>query len=215
MTSRRYAMLLLLLGSPCFFPSAAATQTATGTKRSSGKTDNDTKAEFVNAGTRRLVLLVGAWRFKEQHFDEAGNVIAEVRGTEEVSWRLDKRAARRVYTRPSDGSVYRAECLLAYNAAQDRYEGVWMDNITVSGPRSFTGTWDEPTKTITYVLTAMDADGATQHYRIVERFLDDERRSTTTYRLRKQEVIKLLEVTYRRAVPCPESSQIQLILDDQ
>lgn len=215
MTSRHYSMLLLLLSSPCFLLSLAAAQTTTGNENSSRKDDNDTKAEFVNEGTKRLVLLVGAWRFKEQHFDVAGNVIAEVRGTEEVSWRLDKRAARRVYTRPTDGSVYRAECLLAYNAAQDRYEGVWMDNITVSGPRSFTGSWDEQTKTITYVLTAMDQDGATQQYRIVERFLDDERRSTTTYRLRKQEVIKLLEVTYRRAVPCPESSQIQLILDDQ
>lgn len=220
MTSRRYSMLLLLLGSPCFFLSLAATQTSSSSENVSSKNtsrqdDKDAEARFVNEATERLVLLVGAWRFKEQHFDETGKVIAEVRGTEEVSWQLDKHAVRRVYTRPADGSVYRAECLLAFNAAQNRYEGVWLDNVTVTGPRSFTGIWDGQTKTITYVLTGMDADGATQLYRIVERFLDDERRVATTYRLRKQAVIKLLEVSYRRAVPCPASSQVQQILEDQ
>lgn len=220
MTSRRFTCVLLLCTPFLSFSLAAAQNTADRgntheAERTSAKNAKDAKMAFINEGTKRLLLLAGAWRFKEQHFDELGNVIAEVRGTEEVSWQLDKHAVRRVYTRPADGSVYRAECLLAYNAAQNRYEGVWLDNVSVTGPRPFTGSWNDQTKTITFELAAMDVDGAAQQYRIVERFLDDSRRVATTYRLRKKEVIKVLEVTYRRAVPCPDSMDIQVILGDE
>lgn len=217
MTSRRFT-IVLLLSTPLFCKCPVAAQTTTGrenTPEATRTSAKNAKVAFVNEGTKRLLLLVGAWRFKEQHFDEAGDVIAEVRGTEEVSWQLDKHAVRRVYTRPADGSVYRAECLLTFNSVKNRYEGVWLDNVSVTGPRPFNGTWDDQTKTMSFVLTAMDADGATQQYRIVERFFGDSHRIATTYRLRDKEVIKVLEVSYRRAVPCPDSMEIQVILDDE
>ena len=175
-------------------PSALDTQDPRG---------NDGSFVYVNAETARLEMFIATWNVTERHFNTKGKVIATVKGTEEITWVLDRYAIRRNYTTSTDKAVYRAIGMLSFNDARDKYEAVWFDNASKIGPSIFVGEWNDDTKTMTFSSAMPNADSSTTQLKVVERFLDAQRRFATTYQIDGGTVVKRLEVEYKRAAPCP------------
>jgi hypothetical protein len=151
----------------------------------------------------RLELILGSWSVAETHYDRRGHVVATVKGAEEVAWILDHHVIRRSYQTETGSGLYRASGMLTYNATLKEYRGVWFDNVSDSGPSHVKGDWLEETKSLVFTLESIGADGETRRYKIVEQFPDEQRRIATTYLLSGDEVVKKMEVTYVRTIPCP------------
>lgn len=158
-----------------------------------------------------LDLFVGPWRVTENHFNARGEIIATVKGNEEISWVLDRRAIRRIYTTSTDTTVFRAIGMLTWNAVEKMYDGVWFDNRAKTGPVTMKGEWFPESNTMEFTVETRGEDGSPIHYKVVERFVDAKRRVATTFLTTGGTVVKRLEVEYRRAIPCPEG--IRAILD--
>ena len=158
-----------------------------------------------------LDLFVGPWRVVENHFNARGEVIATVRGNEEISWVLDRRAIRRIYTTSTESSVFRAIGMLTWNAAEKMYHGVWFDNRAKTGPVTMKGEWFPESNTMEFTVETRGEDGSAIRYKVVERFVDEKRRVATTFLTTGGTVVKRMEVEYRRSIPCPD--KIRAILD--
>jgi len=167
------------------------------------KPDAEKKAVFSSAELARLEAFFGAWSLTETHYSPSGQVVATVKGTEEITWILDDRALQRNYTSNPESGVYRAQGTLTWNSAEKVYQGVWFDNVNTFGLSAVQGAWQEETRTMTYTMDSTAADGSKTSYKIVERFEDDENRTATTYRMDGTSLVKVLEVRYKRAAPCP------------
>lgn len=151
-----------------------------------------------------LDLLTGTWRVMENHFNTRGERVATVKGTEAVVWVLDRRAIQRTYTTTTGAGVYRAIGMLTWNDVDKRFSGVWFDNSSTTGPTMVKGEWVPESLTLEFTVESRDKDGAEIRYKVVERFLDAERRVATTYLLQQDQVIKRMVVEYERTIPCPE-----------
>lgn len=160
----------------------------------------------------RLEMFIGPWRVTETHFSRRGEVVATAKGTEEITWILDRCAIRRVYQSDSGTNVYRAIGTLTFNDIEGKYQGVWFDNASRGGPTTVKGEWDEGTLTMVFTLESLATDGSVVRHKVVERFVDEKRRVATTYLLKGTEIIKRTEVQYQRAIPCPAG--VRRIFDD-
>ncbi len=158
-------------------------------------------SDAPNPETARLIQWVGSWALVERHFDSSGNVVASAKGQEDIIWILDKHAIRRSYGAGESG--FRANGALAWNAATKRYEGMWFDNVTTNGPTRCRAEWNDESKTMSYTLESVSSDGKPAVHRSVERWLDDERRTATTFLVQGETLVKRLEVEYKRTTPCP------------
>ena len=190
--------------------SAACEQRAASRPAKPGK--GDKAMDSVSPELARLELVIGPWRVTETHFNTGGDVVATVKGTEEITWILDRHAIRRVYTTTSDSTVFRAIGTLTWNDLERKYHGVWFDNVSAAGPAITRGEWTDATRTVVFILESLGKDGSTLRYKVVERFLDEERRAATTYLIKGTEMAKRMEVQYERAVPCP--ARVRPIFDD-
>lgn len=159
----------------------------------------------------KLIPYVGAWNVTQQHFDASGKRVGSVKGTEQIEWILDGRALQRMYITSSQSAVYRAKGTMGWNSAIKRYQVVWFDNATTTGPTTMAGEWNEESKTMVYQVESTGPDGKITKRKVVESFQDNDTRIATTYLLRGSDVIKQLEVTYKRTTPCPGSSSIRII----
>lgn len=157
-----------------------------------------------------IEFYVGVWKVKEVHFNNYGNVIATVDGTEENRWILNKHAVQRIYITSSGESVFRAIGTITWNKNEQKYQGVWFDNRSTTGPSFFKGEWTPKTRTFVYQLRTDTKNNQTTH-KIVEQFIDEETRLATTFEITDGSVVKRLEVHYKRAVPCP--AKIRRIFD--
>ncbi len=164
--------------------------------------------DYVNSETALLELFIGPWKVTENHFNKRGDVVATTKGTEEVRWIMDKHAIERNYITSTGSTVFRAIGLLTWNDALKRYQGAWFDNTTTSGPNSVKGEWNEDTRTMVFTIESSAKDGSTILHKVVERFVDKERRVATTYLVAGTNVVKLLEVRYKRTIPCPAGVRI-------
>jgi hypothetical protein len=172
--------------------------------RSKGSPDGSEKAvEFATPELARLDIFVGPWSVTEIHFNPRGEVIATVKGTEEITWILDHRAIRRAYSTSTGTTVFKANGTLTWNDAERKYHGVWFDNVSTAGPTTAMGSWDDETKTMLFHVESSGRDGSTVRYRVVERFADPQTRVATTYLLEGSNLVKRMEVEYKRATPCP------------
>ena len=72
---------------------------------------------FDSEELARLDMLTGPWRLTETHFDQRGKEVGTADGTEEITWILDQRAIRRVYTRSGGSRAYHAIGTLTWNEA--------------------------------------------------------------------------------------------------
>lgn len=167
---------------------------------------------FESEELARLDMLTGPWNLTETHYDRRGKEVGTADGTEEITWILDQRAIRRVYTRSGGSSAYHAIGTLTWNEADKKYRGVWFDNASKTLPVQVTGEWSPDNRSWILTLEAKGADGLPIRYKVVEEMLDDERRVATTYELKGTQVIKRMKVEYKRAVPCP--ARLRPIFDD-
>ena len=151
----------------------------------------------------RLERYVTDWLVREHHFNLKGEQIATVKGNEEIVWILGKRAIQRTYTTKTDSTSYRAIGTLTWNDVTKKYQGVWIDNVSTTGPTTVEAEWNEKDQTMIYTVDSLAKNGSTVRHRVLERFLDDDNREAVTYLLRGSEVIKRLEVQYQRTIPCP------------
>ncbi len=159
--------------------------------------------EFANPELARLDLFIGPWSVTESHFNPRGELIATVKGTEEITWILDHRAIRRAYSTTPGSAAFKAQGTLTWNSAEKKYHGVWFDNVSTAGPTTVTGNWDDQTQTMLFHLESAGKDGGVVGHRVVERFADPQTRVATTYLIEGSNLVKRMEVEYKRALPCP------------
>lgn len=164
--------------------------------------------KYVNPETARLEPFVGPWDVIETHFDARGEVVGKVKGKEEITWILDRRAIQRTYTSGTAPNVYRATGTLTFNDVERKYHGVWFDNASTVGPRTTKGEWMEENRAFEFGLESVSQDGSKVQYRVVERFVHQEKRVATTYLIKGDESIRRMVVTYTRPVPCPDRLRI-------
>ena len=195
--SRRAIPILLVFVTPACLFLGSAESIASGDEK-------EPEPEFASPQLATLELFLGPWRVTEDHFDAKGEVMATVRGTEEVAWILDRHAIRRVYTTTTTSTVFRAIGTLTFSDAEDAYRGAWFDNASTSGPSLVKGEWDDKARTMVFTVEKRAKGGKVSRYRVVDRFTDDERRVVTTYMIDGNKNVKLVEVRYRRAIPCPD-----------
>jgi hypothetical protein len=164
--------------------------------------EGDKAIDFAFSELAKLDLFVGPWSVTENHFDPRGQIMATVKGTEEITWVLDYRAIRRIYSTSTGEKVFRAHGLITWNEAEKKYHGAWFDNASAAGPTIVKGTWDDQTRTMLFELESSGPNGPVRH-RVVEKFLDAEKRVASTYLVEGSTLTKRLEVEYFRAKPCP------------
>lgn len=177
----------------------------------SGSTSPTDEIEAPNSETARLSRYIGAWMVTEHHFNERGEAIATVKGSEEIVWILDRHAIQRRYRTTSGDTRYVARGLLTWNAADKKYEGFWLDNVSTNGPNTISAEWNADNGSMVHSLEARGADGKTAHYKIIEEFPDTDTRIATTYAVTGAEIRKIMTVRYVRVVPCPASQSIRVI----
>ena len=172
--------------------------------RSKGSPGGSEKAvEFANPELARLDIFIGPWSVTESHFNPRGELIATVKGTEEITWILDHRAIRRAYSTATDPTIFKAQGTLTWNDTEKKYHGVWFDNVSTAGPTTVTGSWDDQVRTMLFQVESPGRDGTIVRYRVVERFADPQTRVATTYLIEGSNLVKRMEVEYKRATPCP------------
>lgn len=154
-----------------------------------------------------LVILdkfAGPWNVSESHYNSKGDVIGSAKGIEEGTWVLDRRVMRRTYTTGEEGNLYRAIGMITWDPASKVYRGTWFDNRSTIGPTAITGgSWIPEAKMMKFTLTSVTADREILQYEVTDRFLDDDHRIVTTFKVIDKEVQKVLEVQFTRAHPCP------------
>jgi len=155
-----------------------------------------------------LEMYVGPWSVVQRHFDVRGEETSAARGSEENTWALDYHVLQRKYTTTSPAATYRASGTLTFNEATNAYEGVWYDNASTWGATTVKGEWQPADRTFVFTLERLTKDKGTVRYKVVERFVDKEHRTATTYLLSDKEVVKQLEVEYTRTSPCPDRLRV-------
>lgn len=160
-------------------------------------------SNFPSLELAKLDRLVGHWEVVETQYNAAGMVLSTIKGKEENTWTLDKHVLRRAYSTKGE-LVYDAVGSITWNAAEKKYRGVWFDNVSASGPTLVSGNWGEGEGSLVWVLEMVAHDGTKSQYKVIERFDDEETRTGLTYLMRGTELIKRMEVKYKRAAPCPD-----------
>ncbi len=177
--------------------------TTTGA-RSTTEAQKPSSIAYPNTEMELLQQFIGPWRVTEHHFDSRGTLVATVEGTEEVSWILDQHAIRRIYATGSGEKVFRAIGTLTWNDVAKKYDGVWFDNVSKGGPTIVEGRWTQETQTMVFTLESFDETGSTVRHKVVERVVDEKRRTATTFLLTADGVVKRMELEYLRAIACPD-----------
>jgi len=167
-------------------------------------TDKGTSSPEMDVLDRYL----GAWKLTERYFDAMGKVTATVKGTEEIAWILDKHVLQRTYTSTSDTRTFRAIGMLTWNAAEGKYHGTWIDNLSKSGPTIVQGDWDPKRNAMALKYTLTEGDRVVREFNVIERFITESKRIATTFEVTGETVKKRTEVEYKRVVPCPSSLRI-------
>lgn len=165
--------------------------------------EGEKAVEFASPELARLDIFIGPWSVTESHFNPRGELIATAKGTEDITWILDHRAIRRAYSTATGSTIFKAQGTLTWNNAEKKYHGVWFDNVSTAGPSIVTGNWDDLTRTMLLHVESSGGEGSTVRYKVVERFADPQTRVATTYLIEGSNLIKRMEVEYKRATPCP------------
>lgn len=192
--------------------SADSPKSAKPTSLQTAHTEESGSSKSASPELALLEPFIGTWRVTETHYDRRGEIVATVKGTEEVRWILERHALQRDYQTDTGSGLFHAIGTLTYNAAAKRYLGVWFDNVSDAGPTSVSGEWQKATRTMIFAVESRGKDGETVKFKIIEQFPDDERRIATTYLLEGSHVVKRMEVTYIRTIPCPAG--VRGVFDD-
>jgi len=158
---------------------------------------------FPDPMTAKLDRLAGIWDFTETQFDPKGEIVSSVKGREEAVWTLDNRVLRRTYTTRTETRFYWAVGMTTWNQPDKKYRAAWFDNLGIAGPSLAVGAWGDEANTLIWTLESRGADGSKVEYRVIERLIDEENRTATTYLVSGSDLVKRMEVRYKRALPCP------------
>lgn len=172
------------------------------------KSSKETQPEFASPELAVLDRFAGPWNVAESHFNSRGDVVGSAKGIEEGAWVLDRRALRRTYTSGEEGKLFHAIGMITWDAAEKQYEGTWFDNANTTGPTALTGVWDEPSRTMTFTLRSNAPDAKPVQHKVVDRFVDEEHRVATTFKILGNQMEKVMEVQFARARPCPNNLRI-------
>ena len=170
------------------------TATLAGDKKSS---------RYFRPELEKLEALYGQWKVTVHHYDVRGERVATVEGKEQVGWILNDHAIQREYQTGQGADSYKALGTLTWNDAERRYQGVWFDSVSTTGPTIVTGSWDEDTRTFFFDVETLGKDGSTIRYKVEDRLLESEKRIATTYLVSGDRRTRVLETHYKRARPCP------------
>jgi len=185
---------------------------AHGSSEDTKKLQDDAKASQVEDGEEAELAwpelqvcerYLGAWKLVEHHYNAEGKVVATVEGAEEVTWIVGNRAIQRRYISGARKALYRAVGTLTWNKVEGKYHGVWFDSASDDGPRTVKGNWDEKSQTLTFIMEVKGKDGPPTTHKIVEKFVNEQRRVTTTFRVDGDKTVKLLEIDADRISHCP------------
>lgn len=152
-----------------------------------------------------LEALLGVWKVREHHFNDQGEVIVVVKGQEQIKWILEGNVLQRSYISGERDPIFRAIGLLTFNEQQQAFVGTWYDSQASSGPSIIKGVWSAENQTMVFTVESADDSGSAIRYRVVEKFLDENHRTTTTYELLGSKVTKRMRVDYERTTICPAS----------
>jgi|CXWL01.1.fsa_nt_gi hypothetical protein len=205
------AVIINIVGAALLLTGLAPGDVARAMQEQTPKKQNDSKektAEFASPELAVLDRFAGPWNVSEAHYNSRGDVVGSAKGIEEGAWVLDRRSLRRTYTSGEEGNLFRAIGMMTWDAVEKHYEGAWFDNASTSGPTALTGVWDEASRTMTFTLISTGTDGKPLQHKVIDRFLDDEHRVATTYKVVGNQVEKVIEVQFTRARPCPSNMSI-------
>jgi hypothetical protein len=160
-------------------------------------------SRYFSPELEKLEAFYGEWKVTVHHYDARGERVATVEGKEQVGWILNDHAIRREYQTGQGADSYQALGMLTWNEAKKRYQGVWFDTVSATGPTSVTGEWDEDTQSFTFQAETLGKDGSTIRYKVEDRLLESEKRIATTYLVSGDRLTRVLETHYKRATPCP------------
>ncbi len=161
------------------------------------------EVEYISPEFALLELFVGTWSVTQNHLDADGKIIATTKGSERVIWVLDDHAIRRDYSSGTKPSIFKATGTMTWNEVEKRYNCVWFDNASTTGPSQSKASWDAETRSMTFFTDSLGKDGSRVRYKVVEQFTDKERRVATTYVIEGSRSVKRMEMYYQRAAPCP------------
>ncbi len=167
------------------------------------QTENDDEADLAWPELQVCERYLGAWKLVEHHYNTEGKVVATVEGAEEVTWIVGKRAIQRRYVSGTRKALFRAVGTLTWNNVEGKYHGVWFDSASDGGPATVKGDWNEESQTLTFIMEIKGKDGSSTTHKIVEKFVNEQRRITTTFRVDGDKTVKLLEIDADRISHCP------------
>ncbi|MBL8862427.1 MAG: DUF1579 domain-containing protein [Planctomycetes bacterium] len=156
---------VLLVGSACQSPSRAVLS------------DEELMARMMECGTpgaghALLGQHVGRWNFTMRWWMKPGDAPTESTGTSECRWILDGRYVEDVTQSSVAGQPFHGRGLLAFDNLTQRYESIWIDNMS-TGVFKSSGTYDPATRT--FQFEGLMPDFATREYtrsRMIERWID-------------------------------------------
>lgn len=164
--------------------------------------------EYAAPELERLERFYGLWSVTVDHFGTDGRHVGTVKGREQVNWILDNHAIERNFRSGEKPNIYRAIGTVAWNAVEGKYHGVWFDSTSVNGPTIAKGDWDEKEQAFVFVLESVAEGGKKIRYKVVDSFLGDDSRSSTTFLMDGDRLTKVMETHFKRAMPCPSGPRI-------
>ena len=202
MDARRVAPLALAIAAATVSFAGQNQPGANDAKNAVEQRSDDKSPKFPSPELAKLDRLIGHWEVVETQYSPTGAVLSTTKGTEDNTWTLGQHVLRRAYS--TKGEVfYEAVASITWNQGEKKYRGVWFDNVSTSGPTQVIGSWNEEETSMVWMLEITADDGSKTQYKVVERFDDEETRTGLTYLVRGSELVKRMEVRYKRALPCP------------
>ena len=159
----------------------------------------DEMAKYATPGPEHKVLepLIGKWKLTTKMWMGPGDPQTS-EGTAEYAWLLDGRFMTyhghgSMMGQPAEGFE-----LLGYDRKAKKYDGIWVDNSSTA-IFPFSGSYDEATKTITYMANWPNPMGdGTVPYRMTTKIMGPDQHIFTMYMTAGGSEQKIMESTCTR-----------------
>ncbi len=145
-----------------------------------------------------LAKTVGSWKGDITMWMQPGAAPMKIVGESTNEMILGGRYLQEKNTGNFMGSPYEGIGLIGYDNAKKIFVSSWVDNMG-TGMMYLTGTWDAPTKTITFTGTMVDPTaGGDVKVREVYKLVDDNTQIMEMYSITNGKEFKNMEIKYSR-----------------
>jgi Protein of unknown function (DUF1579) len=145
-----------------------------------------------------LAKTAGSWRGDITMWMQPGAAPMKIVGESTNEMILGGRYLQEKNTGSFMGSPYEGIGLIGYDNAKKIFVSSWIDNMG-TGMMYLTGTWDAPTKTITFTGTMVDPTaGGDVKIREVYKLIDDNTQIMEMYSVSNGKEFKNMEIKYTR-----------------